>query len=120
MKKYIILSLSFIAGILVVLNLTAFKNAEKQEVPYKYIMVEVYEVAAYSDKGVHIHYGNGKTEVVPFKEMKQENHDDNGEIILNAINKLGAKGYHITHITSGLANTGMITKIFMTNREPAQ
>lgn len=119
MKKNLFYVLFSAAALLVTLNLTAFKAVEKADKPepWKYILVEIYEIPTYNDKGVHIHWGNGKTEIRPFMEMKAENHDDNGEIILQAMNDLGAKGYHIAHVTSGLAESGMITKIFMTTKE---
>src|SRR5436190_23830003 len=110
MKKYLLSIALFVAAIVLVLNLTAFKNNANGST---YIMVEIYEIPKYSDSGVHIHYGNGKTEYVPFKEFKSEHHDDNGEIILNVINKLTAEGYEISHTCAGLASSGMITKVFM-------
>jgi hypothetical protein len=115
MKKYLLFAFSGALALLVTLNLTAFKAAEKEEAQ-DYVLVEIYEIPSYKDKGVHIHYGNGKTEVLPFKEFKKENHDDNGEIILKAINDLGKKGYKIDHVASGLAQSGMITKLFMVRK----
>lgn len=116
MKKYLLFTLFSAFGLLLTLNLTAFKAAEKAEEPWEYILVEVYEVPGYNDKGIHIHYGDAKTEIIPFKEFTAENHDDNGDLILKAVNDLGQKGYHIAHISSGLAQSGMITKIFMTKK----
>ena len=83
----------------------------------EHILVEIYEVPQYPDKGIHIHYGNNNTEVVPFHEFKAENHSENGEIIISTINRLEREGYDLTHISSGLAMNGMITKIFMVKRD---
>lgn len=110
MKKYLLSTLLTVVVVVSALYLTAFKSNKEAN---NYLLVEIYEVPKYPDSGVHIHYGNGKTEYVPFKPFTSEHHDDNGEIILNAINKLTAEGYEITHTTSGLAQSGMITKVFM-------
>jgi hypothetical protein len=75
--------------------------------------VEIYEVPTYPDRGVHIHYGNNKREVIKFPGMEIEHHDEAGDITLNTINKLVAEGYQIEHTSSGVAQSGMITKIFM-------
>jgi hypothetical protein len=45
--------------------------------------------------------------------MEIEHHDEAGDITLNTINKLVAEGYQIEHTSSGVAQSGMITKIFM-------
>jgi hypothetical protein len=111
MKKYL---LTTVLGICATATIFfAFKNSDKDNAKESYILVEIYEIPSYVDKGVHIHYGAGKTEVIPFKEFKMENHDENGEIILNAINGLIDKGYELTSTSSGLVQAGMITKIFM-------
>jgi len=110
MKKYLLSIALSVAAVILVLNLSAFKSNTNAN---NYILIEVYEVPKYSDSGVHIHYGNGKTEYIPFKPFTSEHHDDNGEIILNSINKLTTEGYSITHTAAGLAPSGMITKIFM-------
>ncbi|MFN3402866.1 MAG: hypothetical protein ACK40G_02150 [Cytophagaceae bacterium] len=114
MKKYFLYSVIAISGLLVIFNLSSFKGTETSgtaNVPY--VLVEIYEIPSYNDKGVHIHWGNGKTEIIPFLDFKADNHDDNGEILLNAVNKLTAQGYDIEHVASGLAQSGMITKLFM-------
>jgi hypothetical protein len=114
MKKYLLsIGISLVAVILF-LNLSSFKSQTKGT---RYILVEIYEIPKYDDSGVHIHYGNGKTEYVPFMPFKSEHHDDNGEIILNAINKLVAEGYTISHTAAGLAPAGMITKVFMVKND---
>ena len=114
MKKYAIYSLLAIITVISVFMM-AFKPTEKASTnnTANYILVEIYEIPSYPDKGVHIHYGGNKREVIPFKEFKAENHDENGDITLNAINKLVAEGYVIDHTAAGLTDAGMITKIFM-------
>ncbi|MFL5730306.1 MAG: hypothetical protein ACJ75J_12540 [Cytophagaceae bacterium] len=111
MRKYLLSSVLGICATAVLFF--AFKSAEKENKGTQYILVEIYEIPSYIDKGVHIHYGGGKTEVIPFKEFKIENHDENGEITLNALNKLTASGYEIVSATSGMTQAGMITKVFM-------
>src|SRR5437016_2918075 len=111
MRKYLLTSVLGICA--TALIFFAFKNSEKETKASQYIYLEIYEIPTYIDKGVHIHYGGGKTEVIPFKEFKIENHDENGEITLNAIHKLSALGYEIVGTTSGMTQAGMITKIFM-------
>jgi hypothetical protein len=113
MKKYAIYSLLAVVTVLSVFMM-AFKPTDKASSnASNYILVEIYEIPSYPDKGVHIHYGNNKRELIPFKEFKAENHDDNGDIILNALNKLVADGYTIESTSAGLTEAGMITKIFM-------
>src|SRR5262245_31121284 len=114
MKKYLLAIGVSVIAVVLFLNLSSFKSQVKSP---KYILVEIYEITKYSDSGVHIHYGGGKTEYVPFKPFKSEHHDDNGEIILNAINKLVAEGYTISHTAGGLAQSGMITKVFMVKEQ---
>jgi hypothetical protein len=112
MRKYLLTSVLGICA--TALIFFAFKNSVKEiKAPGQYVYVEIYEIPTYIDKGVHIHYGGGKTEVIPFKEFKIENHDENGEITVNAIHKLTALGYEIVSSTSGMTQAGMITKIFM-------
>lgn len=114
MKKYTIYVLAFLALVAIIVNISAFKPAEKAKITAGgYILVEIYEIPAYKDKGLHIHYGNNKTEFIPFKEFVSPNHDENGEIIISTINKLVEQGYIIDHTAAGLANGGMITKIFL-------
>jgi hypothetical protein len=114
MKKYAIYSVLAIATVISVLFM-AFKPTDKTSAnnPTNYILVEIYEIPSYPDKGIHIHYGGNKRELIPFKEFKAENHDENGDITLNAINKLLADGYVIESTAAGLSDAGMITKIFM-------
>ncbi len=114
MKKYAIYSLLAVIAVISV-SLMAFTPSEKESAKgaNDYILVEIYEIPSYKDKGVHIHYGGNKREFIPFKEFTAENHDDNGDIILNSINKLVADGYVIESSSAGLADAGMITKVFM-------
>lgn len=114
MKKYVIYSLLAVAVVATV-SLMAFTPNDKASVAGSsdYILVEIYEVPSYKDKGVHIHYGGSKREFIPFKEFTADNHDDNGDIILNSINKLVSEGYVIESTAAGLADAGMITKVFM-------
>lgn len=114
MKKYTIYLLAVLAVVAIIVNISGFKTAEKARSNASgYILVEIYEIPSYKDKGLHIHYGNNKTEFIPFKEFVSPNHDDNGEIIISTINKLVDQGYVIDHTAAGLANGGMITKIFL-------
>ena len=114
MKKYTLYVLAFLAAVALIVNISGFKSADKSSTSSNgYILIEIYEIPAYKDKGLHIHYGNNKTEFIPFKEFVTPNHDENGEIIISTINKLVEQGYSIDHTAAGLANGGMITKIFL-------
>lgn len=117
MKKIIFTASLAIVCLVLVLNFSAFKNSEKKTNASPYILVEIYEIPSYNDAGVHIHYGNAKTDVIRFKGFEKEHHDDNGDIILSAINKLQGEGYEITHTAAGLAQSGMITKVFMKKKD---
>jgi hypothetical protein len=115
MRKSAIYILSLSVIILIVI--TAYKSKETNHSSDKpYILVEIYEVPNYPRKGIHIHYGNGKKEHIPFKDMGVDYHDEAGALTLQAINKLEAEGYGIESTASGLAQSGMITKIFMRKR----
>ena len=111
MKTRIILTMAVLAMVSIFI-LTSF-NASTSAPESPYILVEVYEIPSYPDRGVHIHYGNNKREIIPFPGMKVEDHDEAGDITLTAINKLVAEGYQIESTSAGLAQAGMITKIFM-------
>ncbi|TAH27496.1 MAG: hypothetical protein EAZ07_01075 [Cytophagales bacterium] len=115
MKKYGIIFIGTVVTAALLFNIFAFKGAEKKsDYGNGYILLEVYEIPSYSDAGVHIHYGNLKTEIVPFKSFKDKgNHDDNADIILKSINKFVEEGYKIESTCAGLSQGGMITKIFM-------
>ena len=117
MKKTIFTVSLAVVCLALVLNFSAFKNSEKTAAANPYILVEIYEVPDYVDAGVHIHYGNAKTEVIRFKGFQKEHHDDNGDIILTAINKLQGEGYEITHTAAGVSSAGMITKVFMKKKD---
>jgi hypothetical protein len=109
MKKSTLLIFGLV-GLAFVFGLMAFRNPAASQ---PYILIEIYEVPSYPDRGVHIHYGNNKREFIPFPGMDVEHHDEAGDITLQAINKLQAEGYVIESTAAGLANAGMITKIFM-------
>jgi hypothetical protein len=115
MKKTLVYLLSGLALVAALINLTSFTTDVKEnQNASDYILVEIYEVPSYEMSGVHIHFSDGKTEYIPFdKEMATHHHDDIGQIIVNSVNKLVAKGYVIEHANSGLADSGMITKLWM-------
>lgn len=115
MKKVIFYASLLVIACSSVFYLSSFKSSEsvKESASAPLILVEIYEIPKYSGKGVIIHRGGGKIEHVPFKDFTSENHDDNGEITMNTIAKLEAEGYVMEGITSGLTESGMITKIFM-------
>lgn len=108
-KTFLITGITSIC-LLALVYLTAFKPADAPTVK-TYILVEIYEVPSYA--GIYIHKGAGKTEFVSFKEFKPSNHGENGEITLGVLNKLVSEGYEIEHTTSGLSESGMITKVFL-------
>jgi len=113
MKKAILPIASFLVAATTIFYLSSFKPNEVKDTPSgQYILVEIYEVPSFPSKGVHIHWGNKKTEYIPFKDFKIENIDDNGDIILEALNKISAQGYELDKTASGLADSGMITKLF--------
>ena len=110
MKKISIIATVCLATVAAV-SLMAFNTKTTAGNPY--ILIEIYEVPNYPDRGVHIHYGGNKREIVPFKSMNVEDHDEAGEIVLATVNKFVAQGYSIESTAAGLAQSGMITKIFM-------
>lgn len=111
MKKINVLVIVCVCAVF--LSLMAFNSNENTAATQPYILLEIYEVPSYPDKGIHIHYGGNKREFIPFKSMEVADHDDAGDAVLAAINKLVAEGYHIESTSAGLAESGMITKIFM-------
>lgn len=112
MKKLtLILSGLALSAILLLMAFNTGSTSFAANAPY--ILLEIYEIPSYPDKGVHIHYGNNKREVIPFKSMNVEDHDEAGDITLAAINKLVEEGYQIESTSSGLTQAGMITKVFM-------
>ena len=113
MKKITPISLSLLSAVLILSMMALTSEKENSAAGENYILVEIYEVPSYPDKGVHIHYGGNKREVIPFPSMAIEDHDLAGDITLSAINKLVAEGYQIESSSAGLAQSGMITKIFM-------
>ncbi|MBY0426629.1 MAG: hypothetical protein K2Q22_13395 [Cytophagales bacterium] len=115
MKKVVFYTSLLVIACSSIFYLSSFTNTEstKDTASAPLILVEIYEIPKYSGKGVIIHRGGGKIEHVPFKDFTSDNHDDNGEITLNTIAKLEGEGYVMEGITSGLTESGMITKIFM-------
>jgi len=113
MKKIIFSIASFLVAATTILYLSSFKGSEVKDTPTgQYVLVEIYEIPSFPSKGVHIHWGSKRTEYIPFKDFKIENIDENGDIILEAINKISAQGYELDKTCSGLADSGMITKLF--------
>ena len=112
MRKISILAAAFLV-IVVAISLMAFNSTKNTNANEPYILIEIYEVPNYPDRGVHIHYGGGKREIVPFKGMTVADHDEAGDIVLATINKFVEQGYSIQSTASGLAQSGMITKVFM-------
>jgi len=111
MKKLIVFSVT-VFSVAALVSLMAF-NSDVKDPAQGYILIEIYEVPSYPDRGVHIHYGGNKREFIPFTGMEVEHHDEAGDITLAAINKLFAEGYEIESTSAGLDQAGMITKIFM-------
>ncbi len=110
--KTLIYLFAFLVGGSFTLNLLSFKSkAENEHEPL--IMMEIYEIPAYHGKGIHIYYGNGDFEIIPFKPFKEENQEKNGDIIVTTLNRLAKEGYKITFTSSGLSDSGMITKVFL-------
>ncbi|MEQ8359805.1 MAG: hypothetical protein RH860_09985 [Cytophagales bacterium] len=105
-----------IAVILALVSLSFSVFSFDDSNPEQHIMLEIYEVPAYNAKGIHIYYGNNQSEFIPFRKLKEENQEKNGDLIVTTINKLSKEGFEITHVGSGLSNNGMITKIFMTRK----
>jgi hypothetical protein len=112
MKKSVLILVGL--GLVLTIGLMAFETRSVASQPY--ILIEIYEIPSYPDRGVHIHYGNNKREFIPFPGMDVEHHDEAGDITLQAINKLQADGYVIESTAAGLTQAGMITKVFMRKR----
>ena len=76
MKKYAVYSFLAVVAVLSVFMM-AFSPSDKAsaDTANNYILVEIYEVPSYKDNGVHIHYGNNKRELIPFKPFTADNHD---------------------------------------------
>lgn len=98
-------------GFLIIMAFSSKESSTNKSQPY--ILMEIYEVPKYPDRGIHIHYGNNKREFIPFPGMEVEHHDEAGDLVLTAINKLVAEGYKIESTSAGLDQSGMITKIFL-------
>ena len=115
MNKYTKYSVAFLSAASLIIGISAFTGSKtEKDVAGKYVVVDIYELPGYEDKGVHIHYGTGKTEFIPFPNTMKDHHlDDNGEIIVKALNKLDDEGYEIISTAAGFGDrSGMITKVF--------
>ena len=112
--KYSIIALSATSLFVGVSAFTGAKN-EKQAEKGQYVVIDVYELPAYEDKGLHIHYGGSKTEFIPYvNDMKDHHMDDNGELLVKTLNRLDSEGYEVISTAAGLGDkSGMITKIFL-------
>jgi len=112
--KYSIVALSATSLFMGVSAFTGAKN-EKESDKSEYVLIDVYELPAYEDKGLHIHYGNGKTEFIPYaNEMKDHHIDDNGNLLVTTLNKLNSEGYEVVSTAGGLGDkSGFITKVFL-------
>ena len=116
MKKSMSAVAIVILAVSLTFNLVSFTSESFQTID-EHILVEIYEVPEYEDKGIHIHYGDDNTELVRFHDFSKDNHSKNGELIISTINRLERDGYDLTHVSSGLANNGMITKVWMIKRK---
>ncbi len=120
MNKYIKYTLGLVAAGALFISVSAFTDSKTStEDTGTYVVIDVYEIPAYEDKGLHIHYGNAKTIFVPFpNDMKDHHMDDNGEILVKALNMLDSEGYEVISTTGGLGDkSGMITKIFLRKKK---
>ena len=107
------------AGVILVsvtLNLVAFKSPTAGQLE-ETILIEIYEIPSFPNNGIHIYYPDGSHEDILFNDMKKENKAENGTTVVSTINILQQKGYVINNMSSGLANAGMISKIFMTKKK---
>ncbi|MCP4522094.1 MAG: hypothetical protein GY827_10455 [Cytophagales bacterium] len=116
MKKVIFALLLTLAGLVTVNAQDNNSNVNAAPKTPGYIVIDIYEVKSYDGKGIHIHYGPGDTKVIPFKDFKKDNHDDNGELITKTLNELYAQGYRVVSMSSGAWKGGKITKIIMEYR----
>lgn len=113
MKKHFLTGVVAVFATALVFYLQSFVSAEQAAEHESHIMMEIYEVPSYHGKGIHIYYGNGEFEIIPFKAFKEENQEKNGDIIVTTLNRLSKEGYEVTSVSSGLTESGMITKLFL-------
>ena len=72
MKNYFTWTVLVLLTVSISLNLMSFSSSTSQDsTADEHILVEIYEVPAYSDKGIHIHYGGNKTELIPFHDFEK-------------------------------------------------
>ncbi|ABG59062.1 hypothetical protein CHU_1795 [Cytophaga hutchinsonii ATCC 33406] len=117
MNKYMKYSIVALSAASMFIGVSAFTGAKNEDQADKseYVLIDVYELPAYEDKGLHIHYGNGKTEFIPYaNDMKDHHLDDNGDLLVKTLNKLSSEGYEVISTTGGLGDkSGFITKVFL-------
>ena len=113
MKNHLISGVVAAAVTALIFYLPSFTSPEETLEHESHIMIEIYEIPSYHGKGIHIYYGNGEFEIIPFKDFKEENQEKNGDIIVTTLNRLSKEGYEVTSVSSGLAEAGMITKLFL-------
>ena len=112
-RKVVITGIMVLSCIMLIMAFAAPDSRNSVTKNQPYVLIEIYEVPRYPDRGIHIHYGNNKREFIPFPGMELEHHDEAGDLTLKAINKLVEEGYKIESTSGGLDQSGMITKIFM-------
>ena len=117
MNKYMKYSIVALSAASLFVGVSAFTGAKdaKEADKSEYVLIDVYELPAYEDKGLHVHYGNGKTEFIPYaNEMKDHHIDDNGDLLIKTLNKLDSEGYEVISTAGGLGDkSGFITKVFL-------
>lgn len=119
MNKYIGYSVAVVAAASLIIGATAFTGSKTETMhASKYISIDVYELPAYEDKGIHVHYSD-KTEFIPFPNTMQDHHlDDNGQLVVQTLNKLSEEGYEVVSSAGGLGDkSGFITKIILKKKD---
>ncbi|MBC7450401.1 MAG: hypothetical protein H7259_02820, partial [Cytophagales bacterium] len=62
MNKYIKYTIGFVSAAAFFVGASAFTESKTEtNATGTYVVIDVYEIPAYEDKGLHIHYGSGKT-----------------------------------------------------------
>ena len=62
MNKYIKYAIGAVSASALFISVSAFTESKTSAVDHgAYVVIDVYEIPAYEDKGLHIHYGNAKT-----------------------------------------------------------
>jgi len=120
MNKYMKYSIAALSVASLFIGVSAFTGAKNEkEADGQYVVIDVYELPAYEDKGLHIHYGGGKTEFLPYaNDMKDHHIDDNGDLLVKTLNKLDTEGYEVISTAGGLGDkSGFITKVFLRKKK---